>query len=183
MKKLLFTRNSEIIQPLRRLISEQKHHVLILWALECSEFFLNMFEKKIPNDNRPRIAIKKARTWAEGNIKMPEAKAAILDCHNAARDASNYPNIEAAARAIGHACATVHVETHAIGLVIYGLTSLVYNNEEHIIEQYLDYFYDRLLYHQDNSSINDMKWATFITKDKPNKEKLLLEKEFINGQL
>lgn len=107
---------------------------------------------------------------------MPEAKKAILEAHNAATDTKAFPAIEAAARAIAHAAASVHVETHAIGLIIYGLTALVYNGEESIIEQYLDYFYDRLLHYQNHYVSNDNNWAAFILKDKPNKEALLIKK-------
>lgn len=176
MRKLLFSRHTEAIQPIRILITKQKHQTIIQWAMECANIFLNIFEGKIPNDNRPRNSLFKANLWAGGQIKMPEAKRAILDCHKAATDAKAFPAIEAAARAIAHAAASVHVETHAIGLIIYGLTALVYNREESIIEQYLDYFYDRLLHYQDHYDSNDNNWAAFILKDKPNKEAILLKK-------
>lgn len=62
---------------------------------------------------------------------MPIAKKAILDSHAVAKETED--RIYAAlCHAIGHYGATVHVETHAIGLPFYELTAIVmecgYNN-------------------------------------------------------
>ena len=44
MKKLLVTRTSEVLQPLRALIEEQKHRTLVLWAIDCGARVLPIFE-------------------------------------------------------------------------------------------------------------------------------------------
>lgn len=46
MRKLLFSRASECIQPLRELVKTQTHKTLVLWALDCASPYLAYFEAK-----------------------------------------------------------------------------------------------------------------------------------------
>lgn len=83
--------------------------------------------------------------------------------------------------AIGHAGATVHVETHALGLAFYELTAMVlrYGKEgfQGPVMEKIDYYYDRLVYWKEKTDKLGLSWATFLLDDnKPNKEKLLSEK-------
>jgi len=175
MKKLLFTRNSACVQPLRSLIEKQTHRTLVLWVLDCAPRVLAIFEDAYPDDSRPRIALEKAAAWSRGAIKMPEAKKAILSAHKAATDAEANPAAQAAARTCGHAAATVHVETHALGLVFYGLTAFVYATEsqdtDETVAEELAWFYDRLLYWEENVDSVTTPWADFLLKEAPNKER------------
>ena len=180
MKKLLFTRESECIGPIRALVEKQNHRTLVLWALDCAPTILEIFERAFPNDKRPKEALLAADDWARGEIKMPVAKKAIHAAHNAASGAEGQMAAQAAARAAGHAAATVHIETHALSMVFYGLTAFVYDGEETekeaIVEEKLAWFYERLLYWQKNEKKDKRPWAPFLLKDAPNKEKLLREK-------
>ena len=181
MQKILFSRDSECIQPIRELIEKQKHRTLVLWALDCTPPFLEIFEEKYPHEKRPRDMIEIAKAWARGDVKMPVAKKAIHATHNAATAAEDNPAAQAAARAIGHAAATIHVETHALGLVFYGLTALVYSADpkckDIVVVQGCQWFYDRLLYWETNVDKVEMTWASFLMRENvPNKEKLLREK-------
>lgn len=176
MKKLLFNRESECLQPLRSLIEVQKHRTLALWAVDCAEPVLALFEERIPGDSRPREAIVAARKWMRGEIKMPVAKRAIHAAHNAATEAENDPVACAAARAMGHAAATVHVETHALGLAFYGLTAMVYADParaKETVAAECTRYYDRLLYWEANTDKMDLPWAPFLLNDAPNKERAL----------
>lgn len=181
MKKLLFNRKSECIQPLRTLIEEQHHRTLVLWVFDCAPPVLALFEQHCPHDTRPRAALQAADAWARGNIKMPEAKRAIHAAHNAASAAQN-PVAEAAGRAAAHAAATVHVETHALGLVFYGLTAFVYASppqlQKSIVDEKLAWFTKSLLHLQNAPLPQNRTWAPFLLRDDvPNKEKLLHLKE------
>ncbi len=181
MRKLLFSRESDCIQPLRKLIEKQKHRTLVAWVLDCAPRVLEIFEKKYPEEQRPRQALETVAAWARGEVKMPEAKKAIHAAHNAATAVEGDYAAQAAVRAAGHAAATVHVETHALGLVFYGLTAFVYaadpNETEDIIERKLKWFYDRLIYWEANIDKIDTTWASFLMKDDvPNKELLLRQK-------
>jgi len=75
----------------------------------------------------------------------------------------------------------VHVETHALGLVFYGLTAFVYAegmaHYDAIVERECAFFYDRLLYWEAHIDELDIPWAAFLLRDDvPNKERLLREK-------
>jgi hypothetical protein len=99
---------------------EEDHRLLALWAADCAEHVLSYFEDKHQQDRRPRQAIEAARTWARGEIKCGEARAAAVAAHAAARAADDEAAC-AAARAAGHAAATAHVATHARGAASYAL--------------------------------------------------------------
>ena len=181
MKKLLFTRESDCIQPLRELIEKQKHRTLAMWAVDCAGPVLAIFEERYPQEKRPYEAIEAAKAWMRGEIKMPAAKKAILAAHNAATEVEHDPAACAAARAMGHAAATVHVETHALGLVFYGLTAFVYSDPEHadaIVASECKRYYDRLKYWEVSIDNVDITWASFLLRDAvPNKESLLRQKK------
>lgn len=178
-----FSRNSPEIKPLRELVEQQTHKTLILWTLDCAPRFVELFEKYYPTDPRPRECLELGRLWSRGEVKMPEAKKAILAAHHAATAAEENPTAQAAARAVGHAVATVHVETHALGLVFYGLTALIYEeqptDQAEFVETELANFYQKLLYLQDNDlAKTSQPWASFLVKDLlPNKEASLHQKE------
>ncbi len=178
--KILFSRDSQCLQELIKLIEVQNHRTLVLWVLDCANTTLAKFEAKYPNEGRPRTALELCEAWARGRIKMPAAKRAILDAHAVAKEIED-DEYGALAHAIGHAGAATHVETHGIGLVIYELTSIVlrHGKEEYQIpvDEKIDYYYQRLLNWQENSDKQGYEWADFLADDtRSNKEKLLNEK-------
>ncbi len=185
MKKLLFTRHSPEIAVLRDLIERQKHRTIVAWVIDCSEPVLAMFESRHPGDLRPRNAVTAAAAWAAGQIKMPVARRAALDAHRAATEVEDDPVACAAARAIGHVVGTVHVETHALGFVIYGLTALARDSHSddrkaRIMAECLR-LYDRLRYWERQIDDDNRAWADFLMRENlPNKEKRLHEKENAN---
>jgi len=179
--KILFSRDSQCLQELIKLIQLQNHRTLVMWALDCAKLPLEQFEAKYPDESRPRTCLELCEVWARGKIKMPIAKQAILDSHAVARkiDDSEYG---ALCHAIGHAGATVHVETHALGLPIYELTAIVLkygkDNFPKPVSEKINYYYNRLLYWQENTDKLGLDWANFLLDDtKPNKERLLSEKQ------
>ncbi|HBI04392.1 MAG TPA: hypothetical protein DDY49_10250 [Paenibacillaceae bacterium] len=178
--KLLFSRDSQCLQDLIELIQLQNHRTVVMWALDCAKIPLEEFEAKYPDENRPRTCLERCEDWARGKIKMPIAKRAILDSHAVAKEIDDieYGDL---CHAIGHAGATVHVETHALGLPIYELTAIVlkYGKDNYAkpIREKINYYYNRLLYWQDHPDQLGLDWAVFLTDDtKPNKERLLKEK-------
>ena len=181
--KILFTRDSSCLQKLIRLIELQKHRTLVMWVFECAQIPLRLFEEKYPREHRPRIALEMCKAWAKGEVKMPVAKKGILEAHAVAKEIEDDVYI-ALCHAIGHAGATVHVETHALGLVFYELTAIVFlNSKDNFdieVNEKIDYYYDRLLYWQNNIDTLDISWAKFLLDDThANKEKLLNEKSRI----
>ncbi|KAF5037408.1 hypothetical protein DSECCO2_564960 [anaerobic digester metagenome] len=177
--KILFSRDSQCLQELLELIRLQSHRTLVMWALDCAKMTLKQFEEKYPDEQRPRACLELCEAWARGKIKMPIAKRAILDSHAVAKeiDDDEYGDL---CHAIGHAGATVHVETHAIGLPMYELTSIVLKYDKNdfykpVIEK-TEYYKERLLYWHENTDKLKLDWADFLLKDSiPNKERLLWE--------
>ena len=184
--KMLFSRDSQCLQELINLIQIQNHRTLVMWALDCAKLSLEQFEAKYPDERRPRTCLELCEAWARGKIKMPIAKQAILDAHAVAKtiDDSEYG---ALCHAIGHAGATVHVETHALGLPIYELTALVLkygkDNFQRPVSEKINYYYHRLLYWQENTDKLGLDWADFLSDDtSPNKERILSEKRKLKQQ-
>lgn len=111
--KILFSRDSKCLQELINLIQLQNHRTLVMWALDCAKLTLEQFEAKYSDERRPRTCLELCETWARGKVKMPIAKQAILDSHAVAKEIDDR-EYGALCHAIGHAGASVHVETHAI---------------------------------------------------------------------
>ncbi len=165
--KILFSRDSKCLQELIKLIQLQNHRTLVMWALDCAKLPLEQFEAKYPDERRPRICLELCEAWARGKIKMPTAKKAILNSHAAAKEI-NDSEYGALCHAIGHAGATVHVGTHALGLPMYELTSIVlrYGKDNFLIpvSEKINYYYKRLLYWQENTDKLKLDWADFLLR-------------------
>ena len=111
-RKMLSEWEAPYIQSLMKLIETQSKVTL------C---------KYYPFDLRPQNALNAARDWLSGAIKLPQAKAAILECHASAREAEGNPIAQAAARAIGQCTSTIHSARHCIGLAFYGALAVAYD--------------------------------------------------------
>jgi len=166
--KILFTRESESLRELVRLMDNQNHRVLVLWALECGNLALRDFESVFPDEMRPRICLEACERWAKGDIKMQGAKRAILNSHAVAKEI-DHEVCKALCHGIGHAGATVHVGSHAIGLPMYELTAIVISYKmsgyEEAVKEKIDFYIDRLLYWRENAGKLDRKWADFLKKE------------------
>lgn len=127
-RKMLSDWKTPYIQSLMKLIETQSKAMLANWAVDYSErVILPLWSKYYPDDLRPQNALNAAREWLSGAIKLPRAKAAILECHAAAREADGNPAAQAAARAIGQCALTVHSARHCIGLAFYGAIAVAYD--------------------------------------------------------
>ena len=51
-------------------LQDADHHLLAIWAADCTQHVLHLFEEMRPNDDRPRQAIEQARAWVRGEITM-----------------------------------------------------------------------------------------------------------------
>ncbi|MEK6843121.1 MAG: putative immunity protein, partial [Candidatus Micrarchaeota archaeon] len=113
---------------------------LAIWAAECAVRVLPLFEKKYPEDERPRKALLELGKWIKtGIFSMEKIRRASLDSHAAARKAKSEP-AKFAARACGQAVATAHVAEHAYGSSYYALKAIgamhPENPKEHILREY-----------------------------------------------
>ena len=172
--QILFTRESPCLQELLAQIRRQKHRTLVLWAFRCVERPLAILRAHHPEEERPQQAVALCRLWAAGEVKMPVAKRALLQAHQVAKELSS-PEDTALCHAVGQACATVHVETHAVGLPVYELTAIVrkYGLEacERPVEDRIAAYLECLRTCARDVDADGRRWAAFLLDDsQPNKE-------------
>jgi len=100
-------------------LQDADHHLLAIWAADCAQHVLHLFEEIQPNDDRPRRAIELARAWTRGEVTMSQARAAAGAANAAARDLSG--SARHAAYAAGQAAAVAHVAAHELGAAAYAI--------------------------------------------------------------
>ena len=100
-------------------LTDADHRLLALWAADCAEHVLGLFESARPEDPRPRRAIGHARAWVRGEVRMMEARAAGGHAMGAARDLRGAARH--AAYAAGQAAVVAHVAAHELGAAAYAI--------------------------------------------------------------
>ena len=103
-------------------LTDSDPRLLALWAAECAEHVLHLFESVQPSDPRPRQAIEQARAWARGEIKMSQSRDSAGHAQAAARvliGAARH-----AAFAAGQAAAVAHVAAHELGAAAYAIKAV-----------------------------------------------------------
>ncbi len=162
--RLLFGHDSACLQELRDDMRGQSHRTLLLWAFDLSQDALSQLETRYPDDQRPRSAVTLCRLWAQGSVKMPQARPAILALHAMAKEMGCAADA-ALCHALGHACASVHTGKHAIGLPLYELTAIVLQTDRTGFEQpvlsRISQYRQRLKYFEQQPQPGP--WAAFLT--------------------
>ena len=92
--------------------------MLAVWAADCAERTLSLFEAQAPSDTRPRDAIDGLRAFARGEMRIGKVRALAAQAHAAAREIGD-PAAVAAARAAGQAAGVAHMAAHARGAAAY----------------------------------------------------------------
>ena len=165
--QILFSKDSLLLDDLRHRIGLANRRALILWALELAEETARELAEKYPEDHRPREAIAASRAWASGEIKMPIAKQAILNCHAIAKELADPADI-ARCHAVGQACSVVHTAGHAQGYPMYELTAIVLEHGlddcRESVEQRVMYYEQRLRYWIEYENTRQQNWAGFLKK-------------------
>lgn len=100
-------------------LTDDDHHRLALWAADCAEHVLPLFERQRPADSRPREAIEHIRAWVRGEVGMMRSRAAGGHAMGAARDLTGAARF--AAYAAGQAGAVAHVAAHELGAAAYAI--------------------------------------------------------------
>jgi hypothetical protein len=100
-------------------LTDADHHRLALWAADCAEHVLDLFERERPEDDRPRRAIEAGRAWTRGEIGMMASRAAGGHAMAAARDLRGAARN--AAFAAGQAAVVAHVAAHDLGAAAYAI--------------------------------------------------------------
>ncbi len=100
-------------------LTDADHHALALWAADCAEHVLPLFEHARPDDRRPREAIAATRAWVRGELPMMRTRAAGGHAMGAARPLRGAARF--AAYAAGQAACVAHVPEHYLGSAAYAI--------------------------------------------------------------
>ncbi len=98
--------------------SEADRRIVAVWAADCAERVLGLFEAQAPGERRPREAIARLRAFARGELGAEELIRRRFVAHAAAREVKD-PAAAAAARAAGQAASVPHMGAHALGAAAY----------------------------------------------------------------
>ena len=165
--QILFSKDSLLLTDLHHLIGQANRRALILWALKLAEETVLQLTERYPEDLRPGEAIAASRAWAAGEIKMPIAKRAILNCHAIAKELTDSADI-ARCHAVGQACSVVHTAGHTLGHPMYELTAIVLelglDSCRDTVEQRVMYYEQRLRYWMEHEKTCQVNWAGFLKK-------------------
>src|ERR1035437_9656653 len=101
-------------QPGALTLSEDDRRVLAVWAADCAERTLSLFEAQAPSDTRLRDAIDGLRAFARGEKRIGEVRALAARALAAAREVGD-PAAVAPVRAAGQAAGVAHMAAHARG--------------------------------------------------------------------
>jgi hypothetical protein len=104
-------------------LTDADHYLLALWAANCAQHVLHLFEEEQPNDNRPRNAIESIRAWVNGEITMAQSRAAGGHAMAAARALKGAPRF--AAFSAGQAAVVAHVAAHDLGASAYAIKAVI----------------------------------------------------------
>jgi hypothetical protein len=88
------------------LVNKCDKKTLTIWALDCADRVLHIYEKAIPGDGRPGAAIKAGRSWVRNEIGTAETRGPI----SSAREAAEETNDEVA-------CTVAHAAEQALNAV------------------------------------------------------------------
>jgi hypothetical protein len=94
-------------------LTDEHHHLLAEWALQCAEHVLHLFEEQAPDDTRPRDAIDVGRAWIRGEVPMTVAHDTAFTANAAGRGLPDPARF--AALSAGQAVAVAHVAAHDLG--------------------------------------------------------------------
>ncbi len=98
-------------------LSRADRRVVALWAADCAERVLELFETEAPDRTGPRDAIARARAFGRGELDVAQEIRRRFAGADAARGVS--APAAAAAKAAGQAAAVAHMGAHALGAAAY----------------------------------------------------------------
>ncbi|HEX5579701.1 MAG TPA: hypothetical protein VFY43_08560 [Candidatus Limnocylindria bacterium] len=146
-------------------LTDADHQLLALWAADCAEHVLPLFELVRPADERPRRAIELARAWARGEVRMTESRTAAGHANAAARDLRGAARH--AAYAAAQAAAVAHVAAHELGAAAYAIRAATAAGDERAGRGECRWQRDQLpdaireLVLDDQRLRNDLCWSVF----------------------
>jgi hypothetical protein len=99
-------------------LSEADRRIVALWAADCAERALPLFEAEAPTDGRPADAIARARAFGRGELDAASQIRLRFVAGRAANVVAG-PAAVAAARSAAQASGVAHMGAHALGAAAY----------------------------------------------------------------
>jgi hypothetical protein len=162
-RKILFEASDDCLKPLDEALKNASHKVNILFAFRCLEDLWMVLKEKSVDVELLSHALRDAKSWASGDLKMPVVKKQILEIHHDAKQQSDKA-IEAYLHAFAQGLSVIHTKKHVMGLPIYALTGYVRDLEpspySDVIEEKIKGFIGYLF--SIDPSNQTQKWASFI---------------------
>ena len=118
----------DIIKPVKQ--NSNEHKILAIWAIDCLNRILPLFENKYPDEKIPDTAVYTLKKWINAEIKMWEARkyayTVLALAKSIEKDDKPYSQI---VRAASHCLATCHVPTHSEGTAMYVVSAIKHINK------------------------------------------------------
>lgn len=110
-------------------LSESDRRIVALWAADCAERALPLFEAEGSGDGRAREGIERTRAFGRGELDAAGEIRRRFEAGRAARSVSA-PAAVAAARAAGQASGVAHMGAHALGAAAYAAKAAALAGED-----------------------------------------------------
>lgn len=104
-------------------MAEEDRRLVAVWAADCAERVLPLFEREAPDDDRARDAIARTRAFARGELTAAGEIRRRFVAGRAAQ-AATMPAGAAAARAAAQAAGVAHMGAHAFGAAAYAASAV-----------------------------------------------------------
>ncbi len=128
LKKMLGNIDSQECIALMHLIETQSKSTLATWAIDYAKNnYLRIYEAVRSDDSRLHSAVLACEAYLNGSKQLKEIKPILKEAAQIARDTTDHPVAQAAARAVSTACAAVQTPTNALGFLFYGAAAVAYS--------------------------------------------------------
>lgn len=101
-------------------LTEADRRIVAMWAADCAERVVGLFEAEAPDDDRPRDAIARARAFGRGELGAAGEIRRRFVAGRAANVVTS-PAAVAAARSAAQASGVAHMGAHALGAAAYAV--------------------------------------------------------------
>jgi hypothetical protein len=115
--------------PSPQALTEADRRLVALWAADCAERVLPLFEAEAPDDDRARDAIARTRAYGRGELDTAGEIRRRFVAGRAAHSATSRAGA-AAARSAAQASGVAHVGAHALGAAAYGASAMALAHPE-----------------------------------------------------
>ena len=128
LRKMLCDIDSPVCIALMRRIETQSKATLAAWAIQyAKDHYLGIYETECPEDPSLKETIISCEQYLDGSKKLSDIKPQIRGAGQTARDLTDNPVAQAAARAVSTACAAIQTPTNALGFLFYGAAAVAYS--------------------------------------------------------